>query len=148
MVRDTPTEPVLDFHHGVFPSSHEPSPRSPSPWNPEPLESFEEFANGVSKAAITSGRISHQNHAILQEGFKQLHTVIVDLSQRTGLPEKQILHLWNRQSNPPTSPSKNSWNKYSRYFKHHEEEELHRAYRDDRSSTNGTCTHIPHRLGY
>jgi hypothetical protein len=114
-------------------------PGSPGqPYRPTPLDStFTQGSNGhdsieqalseVFSEALADlsagGRVSDETLSVLSNGYKKLDRLVIDLSDQTGLPEKQILALWERRTKHVGSGF-HPWNAYSNYFKNNEEGEL------------------------
>jgi hypothetical protein len=135
VVRDTPAEP----HLPEFVPQHLEGSPEPARWLSE-ADVFQDHPdNDMPTEGNSGGRISNLNHEILEEGFLQLDTLIVDLSERTGLPQKQISNLWDKWSKASTSANRfHSWVSYQKYFKAHEKEELTREYGQNRPQKLGT----------
>lgn len=76
--------------------------------------------------AIT-GRISHNNTAILSQTFAQIDEVFGDREQQTKLSARRLLHLYNSHRNDNGGArAKSHWNMYQSYFQQHQDEECAR----------------------
>jgi hypothetical protein len=76
---------------------------------------------------IHGGRISEETFKVLNSAYQKLDRIIVDLVEQTGLPEKQVLLLWEKRTKL-TGSRFHSWNAYTNYFKNHQDEELRRVF--------------------
>jgi len=79
------------------------------------------------KGLASGGRISRATLAELVAGYKELDRIVVSLSEKTNLPEKQILALWEKRTKH-VGTGFHLWNAYTPYFKDHEQDELGRTF--------------------